>query len=161
MAYAQSPQVNGNAIDSTSLDIVAKKSDGSVLRLGSMFKSAKYGNKITGRKALHGTSAQKVGRSFGVNEPDGSLTLYKQAAQDFVDWLGDGYLGVTFDLSLAYVIRGQSAVITDTVVGCQLLGDGSDVSEGGEPVAVEFPLDIMECVLNGVAPIPAELRANR
>lgn len=113
---------------------------------------------------VRGNRAQKIGRTRGTLDSEGSITLYKAEFTRLIEQLalkgaqtmgGAGYMEVSFDISVSYAEFG-GPTITDVIIGARL-GDHEDTgTEGGEAIATKCMLDIMQINMgtaNSSAPI--------
>jgi hypothetical protein len=113
-----------------------------------------YGNALDPGEA-RGNSPVAMGTSLGQLKPDGSLEMHKASAQALIEALGDGYMGVTFNITSTYRENGMPT-ITDELVGVRIKKDRDSPKVGNEPPTVKFDLYVQVVLRNGVSPVPTE-----
>jgi hypothetical protein len=101
---------------------------------------------------VRGTSAQLLSRTRGEYKAEASITLYKGAAQELLDDLGDGFMEKEFDMVVTRKEDDMSTII-DTVVKCRIKKHESGSSTGSDPNEVKFDLHPMYILWNGYSPI--------
>jgi hypothetical protein len=101
---------------------------------------------------VRGTSAQVNGRTRGQYDPDASITMLKEDAQELIAALGAGYMERPFDIVVHYS-AAAGATLTDRIVGCRIKESGNAHKEGGDALSVKFALDVIAIIENGVAPV--------
>lgn len=142
---AQYPLINGTRYDFSSIEIVA----GNRTITGAKAISYKNGLKPG---VVRGTSAQKNGRTRGQYEPEASLTLYKQEADELIEALGTGYMEKPFDIVIHYADDGQPTKTT-RIIGARIADESDDHEEGSDALATKFDLDVIAVIKNGVSPL--------
>jgi hypothetical protein len=145
----QNPLINGVVHDWSSVRISVR---GKTI-LG--VRTLTYSDKLESTK-VYGTHPQPLGRTRGRYEAEGSLGLYLAEANELLTILGPGFSEVPFDIICSYS-DGVSPVITDTLRGARLVGPATDYSEGGDPLGLEFDLDILAILWNGKASVKNSL----
>ncbi len=101
-----------------------------------------------------GTSGgRKLKRTTGQYDCEGSITFYN----------GEGYEAfetalaakdkrislVVFDVMVQHTPPNSTQIYTVKLVGCRMLGRGSDPAEGSDPDQIEVPLSVMLVERNG------------
>lgn len=114
-------------------------------------KEIMYSNKLEAVD-VYGAHAQKLGRTRGQLKPTASITMFKQEYQELIDDLGDGYMEVSFDITVSYADTGSST-ITDKIIGARFTSDDDSHSEGSDPLIVKCDLNIMYVDRNGKKPL--------
>lgn len=142
---AQYPLINGLRFDFSSVEA---NINGQVY---TGVSELDYSHKLEPGK-VRGTSAQVNGRTRGQYEPDGSFSMYKQEAAEFIAALGPGFMEQAFDIVVHYSEVGQP-LITDRLIGCRIKSSGNSHKEGADALTVKFELDIIAVIENGIAPI--------
>lgn len=103
--------------------------------------------------AVHGTYAQKVGRTRGTYSAEASFTLFKSESDELIKELGEGFMEKSFNIVCMYAEPG-SATIKDTIVGCRIKKNEASGSSGsGDALEMKHDLDPMYILWNGKAPI--------
>lgn len=98
--------------------------------------------------AIEGTSPQRLGRTRGKYESDGSMSMYRQEFDELTARLGDGYGERSFNIVASYADDGQPTV-TDRLVGCRIKKVDNQAQKGSDPLEVKLELDIMYIERNG------------
>jgi len=101
---------------------------------------------------VRGTSAQLLSRTRGDYKAEASLTLYKGAAQELLDDLGDAFMEKEWDLVVTRKEEDMSTII-DTVVKCRIKKHESGSSQGADPNEVKLDLHPFYILWNGYSPI--------
>jgi hypothetical protein len=148
------PEINGFAPSWSSVEIAI----GGIKKIVAS-KSIKYRNPLTIGKGF-GTSAHKIMRTRGQQEPTGTWEVYR-SAWDML--LADGLaIGGRFgfaEISLPIVVSyaepsNPVMTVVDTLLGVRCHSPEVGGQEGTDPLSVTFELDIMEIVYssgNGLA----------
>lgn len=144
------PLINGNTYSHTSLTITISD----VPYTLSGVKEISYKWKSDPGKVF-GTSIKKLARTAGNMECDGSITLFKEEADQvrrqlaaISNGIGYGYVG--FNISVCM----QEAALPfteDQIVGARITGEEIQSSAGNEASTVKWDLDIMDLVIDGVS----------
>lgn len=142
---AQYPLINGLRFDYSSVEIAV----GSATIVG--VSELSYSSKLEPGK-VRGTSAQVNGRTRGQYEAEGSMTLFKQEADELLALLGPGFMEVAFPVTVHYAESGQP-LITDRLIGARIKSMENSHKEGSDALTVKFDLDLIAIVHNGLAPI--------
>lgn len=100
---------------------------------------------------VRGTSAKIRGRTRGVYDGTGSLTMYKAEYQLFIAQLAvtGPYMEQSFDVYASYAEAG-APIIKDTCLGIRIVDDEDSHSEGGDALLVKATLDIWEIRRGGL-----------
>jgi hypothetical protein len=114
-----------------------------------LIKDISYKDKLS-RKLVYGTPRNPVGRTGGIVEPDGSMTLYRQAWQALRDKLGNGWGLVEFDIMLNFRMPGSLQPDTDMLEACSLSEADHSYSQGEDPLEVKLTLSMMRIKHNGL-----------
>jgi len=105
---------------------------------------------------VRGTGVEKLARTKGEYDSEGSLTMYKKDFSDFIAALTNdgetGYYDTPFDITVMYSAPGGDGTVTDRLIGCELKSTEGGGSQGTDPSAVTFDLDIMHLELDGILP---------
>ncbi len=144
------PLVNGNEYEFASITLRVPGSPTPIF--GAKDISYKHSLK-PGKK--RGTFAQVTGRTRGVYDAEGALTIYKPQAADFVAAIaalgaaqGLGYMEAIFGLQVDYeeVVLG---IVTDKLKKVRISDEEDQHQEGSDVLVTKFTLDIIELVKNG------------
>lgn len=143
---SQYPMINGHRYDFSSIEVKTKKAGGIVTRtLG--VKDIDYSDSLEPGK-VRGNHAQKVGRTRGEYDAEGSLTLYKQEFDELLDLFGTGFMEQYFDIPVTYAESG-SPTRTDVLSACRIKKIGNTHSEGGEALTIKLELDVGQIIRDG------------
>lgn len=107
-----------------------------------------------------GTSAQRLARTRGKYTAEGSLSMHTQDGQELIAALSAGGVGFkekSFGVTVMYSDTTTS-VITDKLVGCRITSTEGGGSDGGDPTAIKFGLDVMRIEWNGHDPLTSMLK---
>jgi hypothetical protein len=102
--------------------------------------------------AVRGTGAQKLGRTRGEYDAEGSMTLQREQWDDLRNKLGDGYLEKSFPISVSYAEDGLP-VVTDELAGVRIKSVENSPSQGTDALEVSLELDVMYIIENGKKPL--------
>lgn len=137
------PIINGVKFDYSSAEIVLNG-----VRFAGI-KSVSYKQTLQPGK-VYGTGAQKIARTRGQHDAEGSLEMYLSDYQDFLLLLRAtqgavprGYMEQSFDVVCNYSELLSPAVVTDVLRGCRITGTDHSASEGSDALVVKMDLDIM------------------
>lgn len=106
---------------------------------------------------LRGTRAEKLGRTRGEYDAEGSVTIYKDTWNEIRNALGDGYLETSFDITATYA-EDDEEIQVDKLFGVRITSVETAPSQGTDPITVDLELDIIRIEENGVLPIEGMLR---
>lgn len=134
---AMTPNINGNTYGHTSLACVIDDIQFFIMGL----KELNYTQKMDPGKA-YGTLPYILGRTSGQIECSGSMTLWKQEADQIMEMLGPGFMQRSWSMSVSYAESGLPTV-TDQLVGVRITSVDVQSSAGNEPIAVKWELSIM------------------
>ena len=105
---------------------------------------------------VRGTGVEKLARTQGEYDAEGSMVMYKKDFADFLAALtGDGatgYFDTSFDITVMYSAPGGDGTNTDRLIGCQLKSAEGGGSQGTDPSVESFDLDIMHIERDGLLP---------
>jgi hypothetical protein len=140
------PLVNGHRHDFASIDLVANG------RRFQAVRSCNYKDQLT-PGVMRGTGSRKAGRTKGTHDATAQVEVYKGFAEDFLLYLTGadptvGYGEVEFTVVVSYSSRGMPLTV-DTLEGCRIVASEDSHSEGEEPLAVRFDLDLTDLKRNG------------
>jgi hypothetical protein len=163
--------VNGQFFDFTCLQLRLNKATSRGSQSGPSsgldvieFNAISYSQRLT-PEFVRGAHAQPVGRTRGLYEAGGSITLYKAAAAALIKHLGPGYMEREFDLTLSYgnqprgfdsgpgsgsAFGNDLVLVTDELLGCRIKNDANSHSVGARALESRLELSIMRLKLNGV-----------
>lgn len=144
---ADYPKINGVAPDWSSVEI--DLGDAGIV---TGITELTYGNTLE-PGVVRGTSPQKLARTRGEHDAEGSITMNLEDANDFIQKLGDGYLEAVFNITVNIRAPGATTVYTDRLIGCRMKGDEGGGSQGADPLQVTFPLDVMYVEKFGKKPL--------
>jgi len=106
---------------------------------------------------VRGTAAQKLARTVGEHDAEGSLSMPLEDFAELIAALGDGYMGVPFDIVANYSNEGQANTKVE-LLGCRITNQSGGSEAGSDPAMVEKSLDIMLIQINGLTAVPNALR---
>lgn len=104
-----------------------------------------------------GTHPQKLGRTTGEHDADGSFTMPLEDASELITALGDGWGGVDFNIVVNYSNEGEN-LINVVLWHCRITEWSGGSETGGDPAEVEFSIDIMYVEKDGLMMVPGALR---
>ena len=104
-----------------------------------------------------GTHPQKLARTTGEHDSDGSFTMPLQDAQELMAALGEGFMGVDFDIVVNYSNEGQN-LINVVLIACRITEQSGGSETGGDPAEIEFSIDIMRVEIDGLSAVPGVLK---
>jgi len=106
---------------------------------------------------VYGTGAEKLARTLGQLNADGSLAMYRRDFQDFLALLTNngatGYLDTAFDIVASYTAPDGDGSLTDKCIGCVITEPDISGAQGTDPLVVTCSLDVMRVELGGILPI--------
>ena len=146
---ADYPLVNGKRYDFSS--IVLQLPERKILG----FKEINYSQKLEPGE-VRGAHAQLLGRTRGNYTGEGSMTLYRQEADELRQALGDGYMEKEFDITVTYADDGQPTV-TDILKACRIVGEDASHSQGQDPLVEKFDLSVLSIKKNGKSAVKKPL----
>lgn len=105
---------------------------------------------------VYGAGSFKIGDTLGTYKAEGSMTLYKDEAADFINSLGNGFYTKKFNIIVSYLtmMGDTEQYVTDTLVGCRIKKVDASNSQGTDPTAVKFDLSFFRIKWNGKLPMP-------
>jgi hypothetical protein len=144
------PFVNGNRYDYSSVEI---QIDGLPI-LGQEITAISYKHTLK-PDGVYGTSPEKLGRTRGRYEAEGTLEINKEAYATLIMALSMdpqfGYMEKSFGATVSYQdVNGP--LITDDLTGCRLTEDEDSHKSGPEGLTVRCSLDILRITRNGFSP---------
>jgi len=144
------PLINGVRYDFSSIEV--KVSGRSFLGI----KEIAYSDSLEPGE-VYGAHAQVLGRTRGQYKAEGSMTLFRAEADEWLQALGEGFLEAVFDIQVFYAEAGMP-LVTDTLVGCRIKKPDISLSAGSDALQVKFDLHMLYILHNGIAPIRHLLR---
>jgi len=105
---------------------------------------------------FRGTRPEKLARTIGEHNVEGSFTLVKVEYQELIEALGDGYMQTGFDITVTYS-ETNSPIVTDVLTSCRITSEEDSHSQGTDALVVACDLDIMKMTRNGLLPIVGQL----
>ncbi len=105
---------------------------------------------------FRGTRPEKLARTIGEHNVEGSFTLVKVEYQELIAALGDGYMQTPFDITATYA-ETNSPITTDVLTACRITSEEDSHSQGTDALAVACDLDIIKMTRNGLLPIVGQL----
>lgn len=146
MSIPAYPIINGHAYGFSSIEININ-----AVRFRG-FKDLKYSQKREIGK-LYGNQVSKIARTRGKYDADGSLTMYQHEWEELRDLLGDGWMQLSFMLTVIYSEYGPLTARKDVLHGCTITSVKKGGSEGTEPLVVDLDFDIMYVEESGIRPM--------
>lgn len=146
----QYPVINGNKFDFASIEAELA---------GGIFKGI---NELTYTDTLEpgivrGTGPEKLARTLGEYDSEGSIVMYHQDFQDFLALLtNDGETGsmdTVFNITVSMSAPGGDGTKTDRLIGIRLTSIEGGGSQGTDPLTVTGDLNIMRIERGGILPI--------
>lgn len=139
------PRINGHRYDFSSVTIDA---------LGPLrgVKEIKYGNEKAGTIDYELGSAEPSARTRGELKPTATMTLYRDAYNELLKRLGDGYLEKVWNMTVSYADPGTPTV-TDRLIGIKITKDELGVATGGDGAEVPLDLQPMRVIPSGTKPL--------
>jgi len=150
---ADYPNSNGTAHDWSSVEVDLGEDGGIFTGISELT----YSDNLEPGEAM-GTSAQKLARTRGVYSAEGSITMLKRDATEFIAALGNGFKEKTFDITVMYSDTNVPDVITDKLFSCRIGSTESGGSQGSDALSVTYSIDIMRISWNGVDPLADMLK---
>jgi len=105
---------------------------------------------------FRGTRPEKLARTIGEHNVEGSFTMVKVEYQELIAALGDGYMQTPFDITVTYA-ETNSPIVTDVLTACRITSEEDSHSQGTDALAVACDLDIIKMTRNGLLPIVGQL----
>jgi len=101
----------------------------------------------------YGTSRYPISRTYGVNKPEGSISLYKAEAYWLIGVLqgiaGKPYMEQEFNMLVQYG-DDTTPIYTDSLESVRLVSEDFSGTQGGnDALMIKFDLDIMLIRMNG------------
>jgi hypothetical protein len=146
------PQILGHFYSFASIEVLANGNR----QVG--FTAINYSSSLDIGQA-YGTKPQKLGRTRGKQNAEGSLEMYLQEWENLRATLGAagvGYGEVPFDVIVTYAELNQP-VKMDTLFACRITKVEYSNADGTDPAKVTATLDIMRLLEGGVGQIAAPL----
>lgn len=139
------PLINGHRYGWAS--ITMKASGNELVHL----KEISYNHKLE-PGMVRGVGPQVSGRTRGEYTAEGSMTLQREGWDELRNALGDGYLEVSFPISVSYAEDGQP-VVTDELVGVRIKSVETKGSQGTDPIETALELSILYVLEAGKKPL--------
>ncbi|MCK5712551.1 MAG: hypothetical protein KAI25_07540 [Hyphomicrobiaceae bacterium] len=105
---------------------------------------------------FRGTRPEKLARTIGEHNVEGSFTMVKVEYQELIAALGDGYMQTPFDITVTYA-ETNSPIVTDVLTACRITSEEDSHSQGTDALVVACDLDIIKMTRNGLLPIVGQL----
>lgn len=139
------PRINGHRYDFSSVTIDA---------IGALrgVKEIKYGNEKAGTIDYSLGSAEPDSRTRGELKPSASMTLHREAYDELLNRLGDGYMEKAWNMTVSYADPGRPTV-SDRLIGIKITKDELGVSTGGDGAEVPLDLQPMRVLPAGKKPL--------
>jgi hypothetical protein len=150
---ASYPNINGTSHDWSSIEIDLGEDAGIFIGISELT----YSDNLEPGEAM-GTSAQKLARTRGVYSAEGSITMLKRDATEFIAALGQGFKERVFDITAMYSDEGAGDVITDKLFGARIGSTEGGGSQGSDPLSVTYSIDILRISWNGYDPLENMLK---
>ncbi len=147
---ADYPLVNGQKVSFASIEIKI----GTLLLTG--FTDLSYSQTLE-PGIFRGTRPEKLARTIGEHNIEGSFTLVKDEYLELIASLGNGYMQTPFDITNTYSEINSTTLMTDVLTGCRITSEEDSHSQGTDALVVACDLDIMKMTRNGLLPIVGQL----
>ena len=105
---------------------------------------------------FRGTRPEKLARTIGEHNVEGSFTMVKVEYQELIAALGDGYMQTPFDITVTYA-ETNSPIVTDVLTACRITSEEDSHSQGTDALVVACDLDIIKMTRNGLLPIVGQI----
>ena len=105
---------------------------------------------------FRGTRPEKLARTIGEHNVEGSFTLVKVEYQELIAALGNGYMETEFDITVTYS-EVNGPITTDVLQACRITSEEDSHSQGTDALMVAADLDIIRMTRNGLVPILGQL----
>lgn len=105
---------------------------------------------------FRGTRSEKLARTRGEHNVEGSFSLVKDEYQELIEELGEGYMEAAIEFTVNYS-EVNSKLITDVLTGSRITSEEDSHSQGTDSLVVACDLDILLMSRNGVLPIVGQL----
>lgn len=148
MADLTKPVINGHRYSWSSIEIDL----GDLGGIQTGVSAISYQQSLEPSKLRGAGSPQPSGRTRGEYDAEGSVSLYKEDADNLIALLGNGFMEKVFDITVSYADTGNP-VRTDKLFGCRIQTDEQDFSPGGDALEVTFSLNVMKLQRNGFDPL--------
>lgn len=146
------PQVNGLYVDHSSLRFSI---EGGSQLYGSHVVSFSYGHKLTPSQA-YGTHPIKLPTGLGQYSTEMSMTVVKEAWDDFLSRQPIGYGALVRSASLTYVPRGGLLTTTVNFTETRITDERYSSSQGQGGLTVEVTFDCRIIFINGITLVPVD-----
>lgn len=152
---ADYPLINGHKYDFSSISIDLGSQGGIVVGIKEITFSHSLEPGI-----VRGTRAEKLARTRGEYDAEGSIVFYAGEHEEFVAALSQnnsvGYMEQSFDITLSYSTPNQPTMSVK-LFGCRITSEEGGGSQGTDPLEVSCDLNIMRVQTNGANPITNQL----
>jgi hypothetical protein len=105
---------------------------------------------------VRGTGVEKLARTLGEYDAEGTVTMYEKDYLDFIASLTNngetGYFDTSFDITVMYSAPGGDGNNQVRLIGCQLKSSEGGGSQGTDPLMESYDLDIMHIERDGILP---------
>ena len=106
---------------------------------------------------VRGTGAEKLARTIGEYDAEGSMIMYTADRAAFLAALTNngatGTMDTTFDITVTYSVAQGDGTQTDRLIGCRITNKEGGGSQGTDALEAPFDLDIMRIEEAGLLPI--------
>lgn len=105
---------------------------------------------------LRGTSAMIQGRTRGVYDTSGNMTIYKEDYELLKPKLvaagKGGFMTASFDMTVVYSLAGMPQN-EDRLIGCRITSEENNYSYGNDALLVRVELSIIRILTNGLSAV--------
>ena len=146
---ADYPRINGHVYSFASIEV----SVGQTIFTG--FTEITYTQTLE-PGIFRGTRSEKLARTRGEHNVEGSFSLVKDEYQELIAALGEGYMEESLEFTVNYSELLQPTV-TDVLTGVRITSEEDSHSQGTDALVVACDMDILFMTRNGVLPIVGQL----
>jgi hypothetical protein len=117
------------------------------------FDSLSYKTDSNG-ELVHGAAQMGIGQTAGQQTPSASCSMYLPEYSNLIGAIslaGEGYMTQLFNILVSYNL-GNGTLVNDMLYGCRIKSDSSDHRKGGTALTVNFDLQPIYIVRNGILP---------
>lgn len=101
---------------------------------------------------MRGKGNRVLGTTDGESDAEGKMVLGLKQATLLEKQLGNGFMRKKFPMTVSYDEDGEGGIVTDELVGVQIIGREVNPKVGTDPITVTYDLHIMQLKLNGIDP---------
>ena len=146
---ADYPKINGHELSFASIEVKLGT------RIFTGFSDISYTQTVE-PGIFRGTRPEKLSRTIGELNVEGSFTMVKSEYQEFIRELGNGYMVTGFDITVNYN-ELNAPIITDVLTSCRITSEEDSHSTGTDALVIACDIDIMKMTRNGLLPILGQL----